>query len=76
MWTIDQPIRPGNAIRTEYWKVKGTSPKAAKVGKEILEPGVSILDHKLAFLLLVPRLLEEKVGWQFLHQTFCATRSL
>ena len=63
-----QPVRPSNSISTEHRIVKGTSSQTSKVSEQIMEPGVSILDHQLPFLLL-PFLhstssREEEVGGQ------------
>ena len=63
-----QPVRPSNSISTKHRIVQGTSSQTSKVGKQIMEPGVPILDHQLPFLLL--SLLnstssrEEEVGGQ------------
>ena len=63
-----QPVRPGNSISTEHRIVQGTSSQTSKISKQIMEPGVPILDHQLP-LLLLPFLhstssREEEVGGQ------------
>ena len=63
-----QPVRPSNSISTEHRIVQGTSSQTSKVGKQIMEPGLPILDHQLP-LLLFPLLnstssREKKVGGQ------------
>ena len=63
-----QPVRPSNSISTEHRIVEGTSSQTSEVSKQIMEPGVPILDHQLPLLLL--SLLhstssrEEEVGGQ------------
>ena len=63
-----RPVTPCYSISTEHRIVQGTSSQTSKISKQIMEPGVPILDHQLPFFLL-PLLnstssREEEVGGQ------------